>query len=183
VKILFLDMDGVLNSMEFMKRRNQESTCHEDRWVNNVDPLAVARLNRIVAETGALIVISSTWRKLCDCQEMQRILEIHGFTGHVVGETPDFGKRRWYGAGVGNCYTRGHEIREWFNEHPLGMHSRVASFVPSRSSKEPVESFVILDDSSDMATVHERHVWCDCAVGLTDVESDYAIRMLQGASS
>lgn len=52
MRLLFLDIDGVLN-------------CHEDIFatgIHTIDPVKVRRLNRIVRETGAEIVISSAWR-------------------------------------------------------------------------------------------------------------------------
>jgi hypothetical protein len=180
VKVIFLDMDGVLNSEEFLRRRDKEPNCAADRWENNIDPAGVSRLNRIIAETGAKVVISSTWRKVLDYQEMERLLKLYGFVGEVVGQTPDFSKRHWYGTGVGHCYERGHEIREWLREQMLGVHMRSASFVPTHTcGSEHVEQYVILDDSSDMATVKHRHIWCDPAVGLDDEGAERAIQMLK----
>ena len=57
VKIIFLDIDGVLNLWISRKRRMLSAE-------------AIRHLNRLVAETGATIVISSSWRKVCNVPEI-----------------------------------------------------------------------------------------------------------------
>jgi hypothetical protein len=51
-KILFLDMDGVLNAHEWLGEAGSCDVRHD----------CVLRLNRILHETGAAIVLSSAWR-------------------------------------------------------------------------------------------------------------------------
>lgn len=55
--VLFLDIDGVLNSVETMR---------SGRWnagTETLDPENVERLDRLIQLTGAVVVVSSTWRK------------------------------------------------------------------------------------------------------------------------
>ena len=86
MKLLFLDMDGVLNSAPFE---------HEHpflQWDENVDPKNVERLERVLRETGTLIVISSAWRHEHDAASMQEILRKFGATlANVIGITPSLG--------------------------------------------------------------------------------------------
>jgi hypothetical protein len=59
LKVIFLDVDGVLNS------RGKWAGCDLANLTDSgtrIDPLAVARLKRIVDATDAKIVVSSTWR-------------------------------------------------------------------------------------------------------------------------
>lgn len=65
MKIIFLDIDGVLNSVQYDRLRTREQ--------GNVDETRLPLLKDIVDETNALIVLSSSWRKhwekdsqLCD---------------------------------------------------------------------------------------------------------------------
>ena len=51
-KIIFLDIDGVLNS----------ETYDKNRTAGAIDPECAKRLNRIIKETNADIVISSSWK-------------------------------------------------------------------------------------------------------------------------
>lgn len=64
MKIIFLDIDGVLNHEDFYRERFEKR--YDDGAIEHpyseIDPKTVQRLNKIIEETGANIVISSTWR-------------------------------------------------------------------------------------------------------------------------
>lgn len=62
-KIIFLDVDGVLNSMRTLQRFG---------W-DFIDPILVALVARIVRETEAKIVLSSTWRM---GEESKKMVEV-----------------------------------------------------------------------------------------------------------
>lgn len=57
-KIIFLDIDGVLNSMDYFE---QTKDC---KGYTEINPEKVKLLKEIVDRTGAEIVLSSTWRDL-----------------------------------------------------------------------------------------------------------------------
>ena len=57
-KIVFLDIDGVLNSMDYFK---QTKDC---KGYTEINPEKVKLLKEIVDRTGAQIILSSTWRDL-----------------------------------------------------------------------------------------------------------------------
>jgi hypothetical protein len=177
VRVIFLDVDGVLNSEKFhltlMERHRQlghteppspkrETTCDCFRLERQIDPEAVARLNRLVAATGAKIVVSSSWRKLIDPPELRRVLKSHGLIAEIVGETPDGWDDPELVAAYGHPdrLFRGHEIDFWLKRHP------------------EVDRFVILDDCSDMVMHKNRLVQTDVEEGLLDDHVDLAIRMM-----
>lgn len=90
-KILFLDVDGVLNSHKTGGRYALKRPC-------------LKRLEKIVKDTGCEIVLSSTWRKdEYALKRLRRVLKYRDITINDV--TPDF-------AGV-NKLVRGDEINEW----------------------------------------------------------------------
>jgi hypothetical protein len=77
-KIIFLDIDGVLN-------------CFGDRWAK-IDAMPAKLLNDIVAATDAKLVISSTWRGVVhsghmDLHGFAYMLRSHGINADVVGVT------------------------------------------------------------------------------------------------
>jgi hypothetical protein len=180
VRVLFLDIDGVLNSESFgraleAKHRQLghddlakvDPTCACFKLENQIDDAAVTRLNRLVAETGSKVVISSSWRKLFDSIELHRILSAHGLVAEIIGETPNaydegvrFDMKMEYGTDGERLY-RGHEIDYWL-----------------RYQGEGVDRFVILDDCSDMVMHMSRLVQTDPEVGLTDEDVDLAIRVM-----
>jgi hypothetical protein len=176
-RVIFLDIDGVLNSEKYAlelearhralghtdpARPKRETTCDCFKLYHQIDRAAVARLNRVIAEAGAKIVVSSTWRKLFDLPELHRILSEHGLVGEIVGVTPEGHKE----PGLTEMYghpdrmERGYEIDYWLRQHP------------------EVDRFVILDDGSDMAMHGSRLVQTDCEDGLCDEHVELAIRML-----
>lgn len=172
MKIIFLDVDGVLNSIAWMRvmPRGEVTQAERDavspfaaepgpeeppdrharnaRWF---DPRAVACLNRLVAESGADVVISSTWRIGHSLAEIDTALRFRGFQGRVIGATPFL-----------QGEPRGLEIQAWMDAQP-----------------EPPEAFVILDDSSDMEHLLPKLVRTQGSVGLTEVDVDFALFELE----
>lgn len=168
---LFLDIDGVLNSRAFFggyKSEEEVPASEEEQKVifrlasssqfalsslRQLDPVAIQRLNRLIQESGAKIVISSTWRRLWNLADLGTMLRAKGFLGEIVGQTPverDFG-----------CVSeRGAEIQAWLD-------TQVAA------------PFVILDDDNDMGHLSERLVLTDAKVGLTDKDVDRALELLR----
>jgi hypothetical protein len=166
---VFLDVDGVLNSEAFLRKHDEQHhqlghhrQCECYRHENQIDRDAVARLNRIIAETGAKIVVSSSWRKLLDPPELHRVLVSHGLVAEIIGETPDGPNDPEMRATFGDIdrIFRGHEIDLWLRKHP------------------EVDRWVILDDASDMEMHTNRLVQTDCEEGLLDEHVDLAIRVL-----
>ncbi len=80
---LFLDFDGVI-----------ARPIPGLSAIERLDPAAVKRLTRIVQETNAQIVVSSSWRYDAmqrvghPCSRLHGWLAHHGFAGDLVGETP-----------------------------------------------------------------------------------------------
>lgn len=125
-RLLFLDFDGVLNHGAFFSEQNARGL---DSFADGqcFDRACVERLNGVLAETGALVVVSSSWRIGRDIGELRRLLREHGFVGEVVGRTPH--DPQWYRA-------RGAEIRAWLRSLPAAN-----------------EHFVAVDDDNDMVDV------------------------------
>ena len=62
MKVIFLDIDGVLNtSQTFIKRKHIWETT--GIWTLEIDEFRVEYLKRIIDRTGAEVVLSSTWKK------------------------------------------------------------------------------------------------------------------------
>jgi hypothetical protein len=155
MKIIFLDIDGVLNSGRWLAsipyKLLREQDTHVDRWVHMLDPAAVRLLNQIVERTGASIVVSSSWRYALDFERLVRELRSGGVSGEIIGCTAKC--MGW----------RGHEIEEWLNSTHLSY-----------------ESFVILDDDSDMEPLAHRLVQTTFSDGLQREHVERAVEMLNG---
>lgn len=161
--LLFLDFDGVINSHDWWERR--KGLERERHPVHEIDPLAVARVERVCAETGAQVVVSSTWRLLNDTPSLRRLLRKRGFTGRVRGTTPDL--RYSLSAGIlpWTKIGRGLEIQWW-----LRTFLTVEQVCQAR--------ICILDDDSDMGDLLGALVQTRVQMGLTDVELPYIYKQL-----
>ena len=99
MKVIFLDIDGVLNSQE---------TIYRCRGVIGIDPYLVSIFNRIIFATDAEIVLSSSWRYHEDlCKEItQKVMPF-------MDKTPRMPIR-----GGSEAKERGKEVNAWLKEHP-----------------------------------------------------------------
>ena len=153
-RVLFLDVDGVLNSSDWFKRRPKRTNITKSiatqiveslRADHGFDPINIARLNTLVDRADCDIVISSTWRKLgpgeSGHEHMRRMLTHRGFkhSHRIIGSTPVL-DRVVGSMGLLVAQPRGLEIQAWLDAH------------------ESVSNFVILDDESDMAHLSSRLV-------------------------
>lgn len=103
-KIIFLDVDGVLNNYNMIKdgRYTLDQT-HDWKNCGWIDDLCVARLKFLVDLTGADVVLSSTWRLNMEHDHTKRLLEVFKENGiNCIGRTPSFLDR-----------TRGREIMDY----------------------------------------------------------------------
>lgn len=155
MKIVFLDMDGVLNSDGFI-------AFSREKWPGgHINPEKVAILNRIMDRSGgAQVVLSSTWRLLIGLPELTAALRTKGYTGpDLMDRTPgrDNTIRK-----LSEYVPRRKEIKAWLKEHP------------------EVTSYVILDDDGD-ARIGKRMVHTSCIVGLQDGDVDLALEILDEA--
>lgn len=127
-RFLFLDMDGVCNSHDFFfgPRRLSEPGREPTHMI---DPSTIPHLNAIVERSGALVVISSSWRQVHKLVRITAALKHHGFTGRVIGKTG-------YRSDGDSTNRRGLEIQDWLDSN--------------ENLYDQPQSFVILDDSSDM---------------------------------
>jgi len=91
-RILFLDMDGVLNSDHYfqVQRKDHVPLTRHEQALGSIDPEAVRLLNQIITLNDCRVVLSSYWRTLFDLKTMQEMLEDHGFHHKLAAQTPKF---------------------------------------------------------------------------------------------
>jgi hypothetical protein len=93
VKIIFLDIDGVLNTRKTL-----------ERWRGGIgiDTVLAQRFSRLQQATGAGVVLSSTWRL---SRNWRATMRQNGVLG-VFDRTPDI-----------QNHSRGEEIQVWLDAH------------------------------------------------------------------
>lgn len=152
IKVIFLDIDGVLNNA-------MDSDYHEapdDDKFKQVHLLhskrCVGLLNKLIEETNAKIVVSSTWRLGQTDESMESTLRCIGIKGGYLGMTKDLRYEQ-------PDTFRGNEILRWVKDNKGIIGKDYYDF----------RSYVILDDDSDMLLWQkENYVNCDPEIGMTE---------------
>lgn len=157
MKIIFLDIDGVLNCEKAY--RSGECNYFKWNWEDGTEDhhqsfcsWSKELLNKLIDETDAKIVISSTWRS-SGIEFMRKVWELEGMHGEIIGITPSF-------RGDINGYTipRGCEI-DYYLEHDLKFsHINWDKDVQQEYiERTGVENYIIIDDDSDMLYGQRNH--------------------------
>lgn len=152
MKVIFLDIDGVLNV--YGEGR--------DKYGSGFHTPLVENLRYIIEQTDAKIVISSTWR-FNGLQEMKDMWRDRGLPGDVIDITPDKYDELVICSSIDyEKVLRGHEIQYWLDTH------------------NDIESYVIIDDDTDFLPSQKNnfvrtsgnydHIDCyDIGYGLTQI--------------
>lgn len=158
MRILYLDFDGVLNSdAYFAASSGLRLSAH---GATHIDPAALPHLDRILVESGAAVVVSSSWRECYSLEQLRAFLADRGMV-HVERLLDRTGESWLY---------RGEEIR-----------AHVDSLIP------PPDGFAILDDDREAGfergvgyrgPLAERFVRTKSIRGLTEHEVPHVIRLL-----
>ena len=143
-RILFLDIDGVL-----VTPRTESIVIGQ---YSQFDSGCVAALNRIIASTGAKLVLCSSWRIDEDINDLREYFLSQGVVGDLVDMTP-----------VRSDADREREILQWLGE------------CPSRPR------FAILDDDLWFDQLSAWHVRTDSQQGLSADDVDATVALLESS--
>lgn len=142
MKIVFLDVDGVLNCADFFKTAQTA----RDLSPREVDPYKVLLLHRIVEATGAKVVVSSSWRL-----HPEGLANVKKWVDpHYLDRTPRHARFE----------DRHAEIREWLEKNKpqcnwtLGIgYTCQRGYCPGH----PIEKYAILDDDIHAGIGHGKN--------------------------
>jgi len=157
MKIIFLDIDGVLNCETAY--RSGESNYVKWHWTNGKEDhhqsfysKSKELFNKLIDETGAKIVISSTWRS-SGIEFMKRVWELECMKGEIIGVTPNF-----RGDIDGYSIPRGCEIDYYIrNDLDFGHINWCKKTQQEYIDRSGVENYIIIDDDSDMLYGQRNH--------------------------
>lgn len=183
IKVIFLDIDGVLNSGRYFKAHTfKELNEQHDDYGQGFDELSKSLLNKLIDVTGAKVVISSSWRG-AGFDAMKNMWVDRKMSGEVIGITPHFYeslKPKNYPDSHSVSVPRGCEI-EWYYENIFNfVHwNWDGPYVQERKALCTLDTYIILDDDSDMLySQRNNFVHCDNANGFTQEEYDKAYQIL-----
>jgi hypothetical protein len=158
MKVVFLDIDGVLNYTQwYVSDRNPGNL---DGKEGDIDPLCADRINLICEKTGAKIVLSSDWRinwPYC----IDRLEKAGIKQSLVIDKTPEHMWVEHCGKDFLDYTSRGSEIDDWLSRHP------------------ECDRYVILDDRKDFTEEQKiNFVHINSMYGIDDTDVDFAIQIL-----
>lgn len=165
--VVFLDIDGVLNSDRYSRelaREREPKRFAQGRGVDlctqpiedQIDPVAVARLNGLTERFRAAVVIASSWRRHFTVAQIRAALAARGMTAHVLGSVPDRGS---FLPEVRDVSSRAANISHWLLDHSTC-------------------AWVVLDDAPRASPLPENQVQPDGIDGLTDEDCERATMIL-----
>ncbi len=152
-KVIFLDVDGVLNG------KKTKARC---QGYIGIDSKKVKLLAKLVNETGATIILSSSWKHYWDknpeyCDKFGTYLNKKLLQENLTIFDKTFDRKKW---------RRGEGIKNYIEEHDI-------------------KNFVILDDEAfdfyEYKLIYENWIRTDYyAGGISEEQIDLAIRKLNG---
>ena len=150
MKIIFLDIDGVLNCEEAYR----SGGCQYTEWIwedgrkdhyQRFCSWSKDLMNKLIRETGAKIVISSTWRH-SGIEFMRKEME-----GEIIGITPSLRNDAIH-------IPRGMEIEYYLKEDLKFNHINWDKETQrDYMTKSKVDNYIIIDDDSDMLYRQRNH--------------------------
>ena len=153
-KIIFLDIDGVLNcengfKKDYCKYDNENSEMGMDFYPPSKD-----LLNKLIRETDAKIVISSTWR-LDGLERMQELWKYRGMSGEIIDITPNIHSIKYGEENI--TLPRGVEIKHWLNKNGFTHINWSKEKQYEYMVKSNILNYIIIDDDSDMLYQQKNH--------------------------
>jgi len=88
-KILFLDFDGVITSDTYTRKCIFEYRRENLYGLDWFDPACLGALRKVVDQTGAVIVVSSSWREL-GMEKLARLWKELSMPGELYGTAPEW---------------------------------------------------------------------------------------------
>lgn len=143
MKVLFLDIDGVLNTPDIFRehyyaKAHSELSDADKKWKYEIDEGNLDALKELMAQVTDLnIVVNSAWKDIITDDEFKARFSV------LLGVNKD----RILGA-TDNWSSKGRCAQEWLKEHK-------------------VDKFAILDDSNDMDDLIDYLFRTDGDIGLT----------------
>ena len=154
MKIIFLDFDGVIDTEYYSHILYEAGKPIADEHGLLFDPECVKNLKYIIDNTGADIVVSSTWKDDLSYEEILDMWKDRGLPGFVTDVTPTTAEHH-----------RGDEIDAWLKECPTEC------------------NYIIIDDL-DACNFNEHQIprllIVNPLFGLDEYTAERAIRKLNG---
>ena len=162
IKVIFLDIDGVLN---IQPQQGYEDSCLFPYHLQ-FQPKAISNLKRLLKQSQAKLVISSTWGRQMDLKAIALVLASHGIQGpYVFPQDLGLPPASNYDLMRGESSIRGSAVT------PKKMSSEKCHEISwyLGNYAQYIESYVVLDDMP-ITWQEERQVLINPSLGLTNIK-------------
>jgi len=147
-RIVFLDLDGVLNNLEWLRERRRPE------GIDTFDPRNATALRWLVERCAPEIVISSTWRTIYSMADLRGRLRQFAIAP-VIGKTPDL------------SYKKTRTLTE------MNRSDEIAAYMATKRLE--LDQIVILDDDPLHALLAVRQIQTSFTLGLTIDDAKRAV--------
>lgn len=151
MKIIFLDINGVLNSL---KSRSRAYSLNKDRTEivrNSFDENCMLLLKKLVIETNSFIVVTSSWRKSSEYYNIfLEVFKSYLPIERIIGTTK-----------IDSYNPRILEIKDYL-----------------MACDHQISNFAILDDNNQMDDFNNHFVQVDSRYGLTNLDYEKIKKIL-----
>ena len=149
-KFIFLDFDGVLNTEQNRAERALTGKDMSDEFGPLFSPKSVSCLGEIIERTNAQIVVSSSWSKLYDLDEIRQMWALRGLPGKIYGNLADYPEGKSRGEAIAH-------FMKYYGDTP----------------------YIILDDKDDFLTEQkENFIRVNPVTGISKKDAELAIAKL-----
>ena len=155
MKIIFLDFDGVMDTAYYDHILSKKGLPECDKFGVVFDPDCIKNLKYIIDNTGADIVVSSSWKDFMSYKEILEMWKYRNLPGFVTDVTPT----------LSHGHNRGDEIDAWLKDCPTEC------------------NYVIIDDlEANNFNEHQipKLLIVNPFIGLDEYTVERAIRILNG---
>ncbi len=158
MRVVFIDIDGVLNSDAYFRALEHAGEALTEWWGERcLDPRAIALLDALLTHADATAVISSSWRQRFSLSELDAMFRARGLSRTLHSVTPSMHRTP-----DGARLTRGDEVQAWLDAH------------------DAVDAFVILEDEEELSHLEPFAMRVSTSVGLGRDDVERAIEALVG---
>lgn len=149
MKVIFLDIDGVIASIDYLRVTSFLEIPNPDKFGYGFDPRCVMNFKKIILQTDASIVISSTWKSM-GINKLRNMWDIRQLPGEIIDITQKDPSGK-----------RGLEIKRWLDEN------------------KDIDNYLILDDDTDMLNEQlNNFIKIGSEFGLSFKDTEKAINIL-----
>ena len=138
MKIIFLDIDGVLNTSSTLPNNSVSSS---EILNPRIETALIEKVNKIVEKTGAEVVLSSSWRCGYNLKQIEKLFKERGARFDLNNKTPVL------------VYERDQEIRQWLSNNVVESFVILDDMASAGNGFE--DNFILISDGLTDANMEQ----------------------------